>query len=249
MKNNFLLKVRKPLINPCHKLICLHHAGGGASSFYTWFKFFDGMIEVAAVQFPGREERINDKLCDNREGLIEELVVAVKEYVGDNKFSVFGHSMGGVFGYEIVKRLEQKHNLKASQCFISSSKLWNMGDILSKSVDDYSDEDFLAAVSAYGGIDEEFFRIEEFRIAFLSILRADFKLLEGYTPSEPLTISIPILFMYGTEDRTLKDHQIEKWKQITTKECIYYAFGGGHFYLTDHKKEVCDYIRQRILCK
>ncbi len=247
MKENVLLKVRKPLDNPCHKLICLHHAGGGASSFYTWPQYLGDEIEVAAIQFPGREERIREELCNCRETLIEEIIIQIRKYVKGNDFSIFGHSMGGVFGYEVAKRLDYEYRLTPKQCFISASKLWNMNDILKKKVDAYNDEEFLAAISAYGGIDEELFMIEEFRKAFLEILRADFKLLEDYAQTDTLKINTPIFFMYGKGDKTLHGHQIERWKQVTSCDCIFKAFEGGHFYLNEHRKEVCQYLRKKIL--
>lgn len=115
------IRYRKNIENPKHRLICIPYAGGGASKFIGWQKEFENKIEVLPIQLPGRENRMGEKcLTDCREvvsGIIEEILPLVKE----NDFSIFGHSMGGIIGYELAKELEKEHNIKAKYLFVSGS--------------------------------------------------------------------------------------------------------------------------------
>lgn len=246
MKKNSLLVVRKRERDIKHKIICFHHAGGGASSFYTWTKLLGDDIEVAIVQLPGREERIEDAFYNDINKAILDIASICKEYIGNSDYSIFGHSMGGILGYEVEKRLENKYGLEAKTCFLSSCKIWKMTSLFDKKVDELSDDEFLKSISRYGGIDKEFFRMEEFKKIYTKILRSDFKLLEEYKCTDPLNIKSPIVFMYGEEDKTLKDVEIRTWENISNKGCTFKKFQGNHFYLIEHRKEVCSEVLEHI---
>ena len=94
-------------LNPqCNvRLICCHHSGGGASLFYPWVKYLSDIVEVAAIQLPGRETRFNEPLLNNLEDVIDGLT---KEFRGilDKPYILFGHSLGGLICFELTRHLQ-----------------------------------------------------------------------------------------------------------------------------------------------
>lgn len=97
-----------------YKLVCFPFAGGGASHYAKWNEHMPA-IEVLPVQLPGRENRIKDEPYRNSEELTEKIVNEIAPYLQSGNFSVFGHSMGGVLAFEVVKKLE-KRNLFPDIC-------------------------------------------------------------------------------------------------------------------------------------
>ena len=43
-----------------YKLVCLHHAGAGASAYLKWQNVFGDRLEVLPVQLPGHETRMRE---------------------------------------------------------------------------------------------------------------------------------------------------------------------------------------------
>ena len=63
----------KKVEHPRLRLFCMPYFAGGASIFSTWHEFLPDDIEVCAVQFPGREERGDEKPYDNVQDLMKKL--------------------------------------------------------------------------------------------------------------------------------------------------------------------------------
>jgi surfactin synthase thioesterase subunit len=51
------------------RLVCFPHAGGSASFFRSWARYLPDTVELAAVCYPGREDRICDPLPERMEDL------------------------------------------------------------------------------------------------------------------------------------------------------------------------------------
>lgn len=231
------IRYRKNIENPKHRLICIPYAGGGASKFIGWQKEFENKIEVLPIQLPGRENRMGEKcLTDCREvvsGIIKEILPLVKE----NNFSIFGHSMGGIIGYELAKELEKEHNIKAKYLFVSGSSIQKKEE--KRYISHLENDEFIDAVREYGGLDEQILVYPEFREFFVNILRNDFQLVEGYIPKGDIKLNIPIKAYYGTEDNFIKEDMLNSWANFSNYEFKYKLYEGNHFFINNHKEEIC----------
>ena len=81
------------------RLFCFHYAGASASIFRSWDEAMPDGIEVVAVQFPGREYRLDEPLLTDAHaiaGLVTEILPL------DKRFVFFGHSMGVFIGFEVA---------------------------------------------------------------------------------------------------------------------------------------------------
>src|SRR5687768_10201581 len=77
------------------RLLCLPHAGGGASAYRGWSDVLPPGIEVWSAQLPGREERIRDPPFVRLAPMVEELEHLLAPHL-DAPFAFFGHSMGAL---------------------------------------------------------------------------------------------------------------------------------------------------------
>ncbi|MEV4727129.1 thioesterase II family protein, partial [Micromonospora humida] len=84
------------------QLFCLPYAGGGASAFRRWQPEAGPDVEVLPVQLPGRENRIGD----DPDFTVAELAAAIADRA-DRPYAIYGHSMGGRLGFEVVRELRR----------------------------------------------------------------------------------------------------------------------------------------------
>ncbi|MBK9193158.1 MAG: hypothetical protein IPM77_17580 [Crocinitomicaceae bacterium] len=96
----------KKISNPRLRLFCLPYFAGGASIFSAWHDFLPDDIEVCAVQFPGREERGDEKPFDDVTKLVEKLA-EVMEPLLTTPCAFYSHSSGAGIALELSRHLRK----------------------------------------------------------------------------------------------------------------------------------------------
>src|SRR5436305_7322096 len=93
------------------RLFCFPYAGGSSSVFAAWWRSLPNFVQLAPVQLPGRGNRISErpwrKLDQLADAIVEDLLPVFKE----KPFAIFGHSMGATLGFEVARRLAQRHEI------------------------------------------------------------------------------------------------------------------------------------------
>jgi medium-chain acyl-[acyl-carrier-protein] hydrolase len=75
-------------------------------------------MQVCAVQLPGRGRRIKEPAFRRLSDIVQPLTEALLPYLG-SRFAFFGHSMGALISFEMIRRLRKVHRLKATHLFVS----------------------------------------------------------------------------------------------------------------------------------
>ena len=88
-------------------LVCFPHAGGSATAYHDWVADLPDRIEVVAVQYPGRADRLGEPAHTTMSPLADAVVDALEDLV-ERPYPLFGHSMGAVVAYETAVRLGQR---------------------------------------------------------------------------------------------------------------------------------------------
>ncbi len=211
------------------RLFCFPYAGGGASSFRSWPDDLPANIEVSPVQLPGRENRIGESLFTQLSPLIQTLAQVLRPYI-DIPFAFFGHSLGALISFELVRQLRWQKSPMPMHLFISgryapqipnpNPPIYQLPDIL-----------FAEELRWYNGTPEVVLQNPELMELFLPILRADFTINETYVYAPESPLSCPISTFGGLQDKEVSRSDLAAWREQTNGTFSLCMFPGDHFFL------------------
>jgi surfactin synthase thioesterase subunit/acyl carrier protein len=212
------------------KLICFPSAGGGASMFSAWKEFLPKEIELIGVQYPGREERFNESFAIHIPELINDIITTLKPIL-NSPFVLYGHSLGSIIAFELIRELRRKKMPMPKHMIISSfysprifseniERLINMNPI----------SNFTETFIKLGMIPKKILNNEELKTHFLKILKADVQLgnTYHYQTENPLECSISAFI--GTKDPLIKITDITDWQSEAVRNFNLKVFAGDHFF-------------------
>ena len=222
--------IRSP--NPAARLrlFCCPYAGGGTATYRDWSTWLPADIEVAAVQLPGREWRMQDALLDNMQALAVDVVDSLQPML-DKPFALLGTSMGGLLIFEVARRLRTL-GLPAPRCLMPlacgaphtpESKLFHH----------LPDAELLAEIRDFGVMADETAENEELLELVLPILRADCVAHETYHYSEAPPFDFPIWVYGGMGDETMERARLDAWAIHTCAESRVHMINGGHLFVDE----------------
>ena len=113
------------------RLLCFHHAGGGAAVYRRWGHDLSSSMEVAAVQLPGRANRLAEPPIADVPSLVDALVSNLAPHLV-GRFAFFGHSMGAFVAFEIACELRRQGWALPELMMISL----NVAELAARSVSD-----------------------------------------------------------------------------------------------------------------
>ncbi|MGW0537944.1 thioesterase II family protein [Streptomyces sp. NPDC003032] len=228
-----------------HRLICFPHAGAGAGAYAEWAALTPPEIELAAVQLPGRQNRIVEAPVTAVGPLVKVLTQALRP-VMDGPFSFFGHSGGAVLAFEVARALHAKGGPRPSRLFLSAqSAPGTTGRV--KQLHDLTDEDLAAEVVRLGGLEPEIAEDEDVMDALLPTLRADFDLWEHHEVGPGPRLDTPITVLSGAADPRAPRDTLDGWREQTDGAFDIRLYPGGHFYFLDDPAELVRDISHVLL--
>ncbi|MFI6321744.1 thioesterase domain-containing protein [Nonomuraea sp. NPDC050556] len=210
-------------------LFCLPYAGAGASAFRGWSAAAGPALEVLAVMLPGREARIGDRTPVDAGAL----ATAIAERA-DRPYAIYGHSMGGRLGFEVVRELRRRGAPLPAHLYVGGCRPPDLVDPL-EGLSQVSDEELLGRLDELGGMSAEVMGEPELLELLVPVFRADFGWLDAhrYTPEEPLPV--PITAFAGTDDRAVPVEAMRHWATHTSGAFDLHVEPGGHFFLHDSR--------------
>jgi medium-chain acyl-[acyl-carrier-protein] hydrolase len=224
------------------RLICFHHAGGGAYGFRPWATALPVAVELVAVQLPGRENRRGEAAVCSAEAVLDALAPALEGAL-DRPCIFFGHSLGAVLAYLMALRLQGAGAAAPVRLFLSAAG--PPPDV--PSVDPpLSDAAVIRQVSRLGGTPQAVLDDPALMRAFMPTLRADFELLASCAARGAVRLEAPLTLLAGADDRTLDRGALDAWAGRTTATIERRLFPGGHFYLQRAHAEVLTLIASRL---
>lgn len=115
------LRVFRPNPTAQTRLLCLPYGGGGASIFRTWPAALPDFVEIWGVELPGRETRSTEPLFESLERLVGVMANAIEGAL-DKPFAVYGHSLGAIVGFALVRELRRRTRLLPYHLFVSGRR-------------------------------------------------------------------------------------------------------------------------------
>lgn len=237
----FVRYVRRPDAEV--QLFCLPYAGAGASAFRAWPAAFGPRVEVIAVQLPGRENRIREPLA-----LDSAQIAAAINAAADRPFAIFGHSLGGRLGFEVIRAMRRAGSPQPQRFYPSASRAPDETaesplDGLSR----LSDQDLVDRLAAAGGFPAAVLAMPELMELVLPTVRADLRWVDGYqyVPEPPL--GMPVIAFAGEYDEGAPPARMAGWLRQTTAGGTLRTLPGGHFFLQERFEELVGLIEADLL--
>jgi medium-chain acyl-[acyl-carrier-protein] hydrolase len=235
----------RPLPHPRLRLICLPHAGAGASAYFSWAAALqpDG-IEVRSVQYPGRETRLGEVALADAGAMTRSLADAWPALAGGGPCALFGHSMGALLAYELAAEL-MRRGVAATlgRLFLSGRNPPGTPPRLPP-IHQLPDGEFIREIAArYGNLPPEILAEPEMVALITPILRADFRLVDTYAPGAHPALALPLSILGGVDDPWTSADELAGWAARTRGACRVRLLPGGHFFPQTARAAVLDAIR------
>lgn len=241
--------VPRPLPKARLRLICLPHAGAGASTYFGWGALLQPAgIEVRSVQYPGRENRLSEACLTDAETMTRAIADAWPELAGGGPCAIFGHSMGALLGFELALELARRGSThQPVRLFVSGH---NAPSVLSPlpTLHLLPDCEFLPAVSRhYGDLPAELTMSSEMAALITPILRADFQLVDRYRWRNGPQASAAISVLGGLQDPWTTRAGLEQWSHHTRGPFSCRLLPGNHFFHQQNRATVISVIESDLL--
>lgn len=239
------LRTFKRIPTATARLFCFHCAGGSASEFRNWPTHLSSKIELVAVQLPGREGRINEAFITKMDDLIGSVVHALTPYL-DKPFAIFGHSLGAIAGFEVIRKL-RRNGLNEPILYIAAG--WQAPHIKDKNppISELPQEEFIEELQRdYGDHIGPILESAELREMFVPQIRADFALNETYRFRVERPLDCPISAFAGVSEQDLEADELNAWSLHTNGDFRSQRFPGDHFFIRESQELVIEAITREI---
>jgi surfactin synthase thioesterase subunit len=222
------------------RIFCFPYAGGGTSIYRAWQHRFPSAIEVCPVELPGRGLRINEPPFGKLVPLVGAVARALLPYL-DKPFTIFGHSMGALIGFELARHLHRYNLPGPTHLFVSAHRAPQISN-LEPPIHKLPETAFKEELRRLKGTPEVILHNSELLGLTLPTLRADFEVVETYSyiTEEPLNCSI--LALGGLNDNQVQHHHLAPWKDQTDGTFRLHMFPGDHFFIRNAEPNVLEVI-------
>ncbi|MBC6447450.1 thioesterase [Actinokineospora sp. HBU206404] len=216
---------------PAVRLVCFPHAGGTAGVFHGWGTRVPDDVEVLAVRYPGRQDRLGDPFIETMAPLADAVTAALSGW-RDVPLVLFGHSMGASVAHEVARRLAP-----APALLVVSAR--RPPHLLRSRPAHFGDDDLVIAdVKRLGAESATVLDHPELRDLVLPAIRADYRLTGNYQPGALPGVDVPIVAYLGADDPNTSTADLREWSTASTRGFDLKVFPGGHFYLVEHESAV-----------
>jgi surfactin synthase thioesterase subunit len=201
-------------------LVCLPQAGSGCGVFRSWQEALDD-VSVVGVQLPGRENRFTDPMPGTFADAVAEIVAALVGTVPAGHPTVlFGHSLGGLLGYEVARALPGTHTPDA--LVVAASRPPHQSGRAAGSMGADGGLAVFADLLAAKEIDEDV------RELVMEVLTQDAELSATYTDPGGASVPCPLHAWGGTGDAIVTAEHLAGWGAYASTSFHTRQFPGGH---------------------
>jgi medium-chain acyl-[acyl-carrier-protein] hydrolase len=176
--------------------------------------------------------------------LIEAIAPALLPYL-DKPFAFFGHSMGGLVSFELVRLLRREYSLNPLHLFVSGRQAPQIPADKSP-IHDLPEPEFLEELRRLNGTPEAVLNNSELMQLLIPTLRADFAVLETYAYAPEAPLDCPISAFGGLQDREVSCEALEAWREQTTAEFSLQMLKGNHFFLHSAQSLLLQFLSQKL---
>jgi surfactin synthase thioesterase subunit len=222
-------------------LLCLPPAGAGCGQFRPWQDALGLEVAVVGVQLPGREERFADPPAETVADAVRAMVAEIVTMVpAATPLLVYGHSFGGLLGYEVTRSLGALGRWPAALVVgaCRPPHLWiGAGRGL------VQDADELLRLLDARGLE---YLDEDSRELMLEVLRQDARLSLTYVAPQRAVVACAVESWGGELDQTVTLSHVDGWRKYTAGSFRRRQFSGGHYFCVEQVDSVLFALRELV---
>jgi medium-chain acyl-[acyl-carrier-protein] hydrolase len=226
------------------RLLCLPHAGGGATIYRAWGSGFPATVGVCPVQPPGREKRRREPPLASAEEVASLLAAEVMKAVRP-PYAIFGHSTGALCAFELARQIRRLGGPGPVHLFVSGRRAPQL-PMQRTQLSGLTVDELAAVLRRLGGTPEAVLAQRDVLQLLQPLLVADFAVNEAYTYRPEPPLAVPITAFAATQDRAGDPGQMASWKEQTRTSFAVHTLSGGHFAVFDHAEEVASRIAAEL---
>jgi len=197
-----------------------------------WRRILPAWVQLVPVELPGRGIRFPEELIEDCETLTTILYEELApKLVGDYAF--FGHSMGGLLAYQLVKQIQAANKTVPRMLCVSAC--------IAPSVQEkerYAHRENRAALIGdlreRGGTPAEIFEHREMLDITVNLMKADYGICESFRYRDSSALTCPI-HVFGGDRDDINTAELEAWEKERASGFSLSWFNGGHFFLREHE--------------
>ncbi|RST10364.1 thioesterase [Streptomyces sp. WAC04770] len=214
-------------------LLCLPPAGAGCQQFRAWQPALNGIAQVYGVQLPGRENRWREPMPDTFGEAVTAIAAELAATVGDRPLVVFGHSFGGLIGYEVARRVTPR------VLVVSGCRAPTHWDGAGRGIVDDGQE--LDKLFDTAGLDPALLD-EDTRALMVDMLRKDARLSLSYVHRSDGPLPVPVHAWGADGDETVSSADLDGWATVTSAGLTRHTVTGGHHAVLRRPQPVLDHL-------
>jgi medium-chain acyl-[acyl-carrier-protein] hydrolase len=212
------------------RLFCFPYGGGGASVFRTWPDGLPQDVEVCAIRLPGREARLREVPFTHLSQAVQTLTQILLPYL-NSPFAFFGHSLGALISFELVRQLRKQNAPSPLHLFVSGQPAPQI-PAPDPPIHQLPDREFIEELHCrYNGIPQAVLQNAQLMEIVLPTLRADITILETYVYTGERPLNTPISAFGGRQDKRVSQEDLAAWRDQTQNSFSLTMFAGDHFFL------------------
>ncbi|WP_406150546.1 thioesterase II family protein [Streptomyces sp. NBC_01012] len=225
-------------------LVCLPHAGGSASAFFSLSERLPAEIEIVAAQYPGRQDRLREPCLETVPDIARGASEELRALVAGRPFALFGHSMGGAVAFELARFLEREGPAAPGALFVSGRCAPSIA--ADRGIRFLDDDGFVEELRELEGTDSGVLDDPELLQLILPTVRSDYGAAETYHAGADALVGCPVVALAGDQDPHVTLDEAAAWRRHATGAFDMKVFPGGHFFLTDHEPEIAALIAETL---
>ncbi len=221
--------------DPRLRLFCFPYAGGSPGIFRPWVARLPADVELLAVRMPGRESRFAEQPYTDWSTLTKDVADALRPLL-DVPFVIFGHSFGGMLGYEVARALNGRETPNLEALIVSGCRC-PLVRPEHRAPHDAPSDVLWTWLGDIGGTPAEVLEDPQLRALTEPTLRADLKLADAWSGAADI-VDLPIVSFGGAKDHIVPRQQMEGWRNFTARTHRHVEFAGDHFFIEALEAEV-----------
>ena len=235
---------REPSPRADFRLFCLPYAGGSAAVYRSWQAVAPAGMQVLPLELPGRGMRLREAPLWRLAPLVRAMADALAGAL-DRPYALFGHSLGGLLGFELARELRRRTVRQPGRLFVSAAGAPTAPPI-QPLLHCATDDEIRQRLAELGGTPQYLLDNAELMRLMLPVLRADFSVLETYEYRDEVPLATPLTVFGGRSDRIVPPKALDGWRRQTSAGARLRLFPGDHFFLHDTTAEVMTAVAQDI---